>query len=120
MKKPKKCGNCLDEEYRMVAEIMTLQSFRKRKSKVRVFEALEYFYGEVLNRLKDQNNQIDPDEFEEFMVQVLGDHLVSSLCASSDLKSLDQGYRRFDNCLRACLRTKLKTLGHFESVQKKR
>lgn len=104
----------------MAVEIVTLQSFRKRKSKVRVFEALEHFYREVLNRLEDQNNQIDPDEFEEFMVQVLGDHLVSTLSTSGDLKSLDQGYRRFDDRLRECLRTKLKTLAHFESVQKKR
>ncbi|WP_373531165.1 hypothetical protein [Vampirovibrio sp.] len=104
----------------MVATVVNLQSVRQRKSKVRVFEALEHFYGEILNRLEDQNKQIDPQEFEEFMVQVLGDHLVSNLSSSGDLTSLDENYRRFDDRLRACLRTKLKTLGHFEKVQKKR
>lgn len=104
----------------MVATLVNINSFRKRKSKARVFEALEQFYLEVLGRLEDQNKRIDPEEFEEFMVQVLGDHLVSTLDSSKELDSLDQGYRRFDDRLRACLRTKLKTLGHFERVQKKR
>lgn len=104
----------------MTAKLVNMTAFRKKKSKVRVFEALEQFYQEVLIRLEDQHQQIDPDEFEEFMVQVLGDHLVDGLESSQQLEQLDQNYRRFDERLRACLRTKLKTLSHFEKVQKKR
>lgn len=103
----------------MVAKLVNMTTFRKKKSKARVFEALEQFYREVLIRLEDQHQQIDPDEFEAFMVQVLGDHLVDGLASSRDMEQLDQNYRRFDERLRACLRTKLKTLGHFEKVQGK-
>ncbi len=104
----------------MSAQLVQLDRFRKQKSKARVFEALEQFYQEVLIRLEDQNHQIAPEEFEEFMVQVLGDHLVGRLESSRQTDSLDHHYKRFDERLKACLKTKLKTLSHFEQLQRKR
>lgn len=104
----------------MVANLVSMNMFRKRKSKARVFEALEQFHREVLIRLEDQNQQIDPEEFEEFMVQILGDHLVGNLDSAKQTALLEREYQRFDERLRACLRTKLKTLGHFEKVQRNR
>lgn len=104
----------------MTAKLVNLTVFRKKKSNERVFEALERFYQEVLIRLEDQHQNINPNEFEEFMAQVLGDHLVDGLKTGQQMEQLNQNYRRFDERLRMCLQTKLKTLSHFEKVQKKR
>lgn len=104
----------------MAANMVNINAYRKRKSKARVFEALEQFHQEVLIRLENQNHQIDPEEFEEFMVQVLGDHLIGNLESTRQVELLNQQYKRFDNRLKACLKTKLKTLGHFEKIQRKK
>lgn len=105
----------------MSARIADLNVFRKRKSMQRVFEALErfeHFQKEVLVPLEGntENASLNPEELEEFMLQVLGDHLVSRMESVKEIQVLDENYRRFDGRLRRCLQTKLKSLARFENM----
>lgn len=96
-----------------------LDLYRRRKARMRVFAALERLYLEVLTHLADDERRISPAEFEEFMVQVLGDHLVGDLDETMDLQRLDQNYRCFDARLRRCLQVKLMSLKHFERARRR-
>lgn len=102
----------------MSASVTDLTVYRKRRSKDRVFEALEQFHQEILLPLQQENAQLAPDEYEEFIVQLLGDHLVGLLESVNDMHILDERYRHFDGRLRKCLQTKLKSLAVFESVKR--
>jgi hypothetical protein len=102
----------------MSNRVIDLNSYRKRRSKDRVFEALEQFQQEILLPLEEEQGALRPEEFEEFIVQLLGDHLVGQLESMGDIQRLDEQYRHFDGRLRKCLQTKLKSLAIFESVKK--
>jgi hypothetical protein len=113
---PSRLADAREETSIMTSRLANLNTYRRRKANARVFEALEQLYVEVLSRLEDENEQINPEEFEEFMVQVLGDHLVGNLTSGQDFRTLDENYRRFDTRLRNCLQTKMKTLQRFETI----
>jgi ABC-type sulfate/molybdate transport systems ATPase subunit len=98
----------------MNSSLVALDAFRKRKMRLRVFLALEALYTEVLERLADERNEIHPEELEEFMLQVLADHLTGSLKSPDEVALLDENYRRFDERLRRCLQTRLRSLKHFQ------
>lgn len=99
--------------------LIDLNTFRKRKSRTRVFEALDRFHQEILLPMEQEGLDITPEELEEFLVQVLGDHLVGKLNSARDFHVLDENYHRFDSHLRKCLQAKLRSLAHFESVKRK-
>lgn len=99
----------------MAANLIDMNIYRKRKSKSRVVEALELFHRDVLMPFENEEQPISAEEFEEFMVQVLGDHLVGRLESASEIQALDENYQRFDGRLKKCLQTKLKTLARFEN-----
>jgi hypothetical protein len=101
----------------MSNRVIDLNTYRKRKSKDRVVEALEQFQQEVLLPLKESQAPLRPEEWEEFIVQILGDHLVGQLASLRDIQALDEHYRHFDGRLRKCLQTKLKSLAIFESAK---
>ncbi len=105
----------------MFARVADLRAYRKQKSMQRVLEALEQFeqfQKAVLIPLEGHAGKasFSPDELEEFMLQVLGDHLVGRLESVQEIQALDENYRRFDGRLRRCLQTKLKSLARFESI----
>lgn len=102
----------------MSTKLAQLSDYRKRKTKARVFEALEELHAEVLTRLEDDRYQVSPEEFEEFIVQVLADHLTGLIDSSQDQDQLNNHYRRFDAKLRKCMQVKLRSLRHFESMQR--
>jgi hypothetical protein len=102
----------------MSANVINISSYRKRKSKDRVFEALEQFHQEVLLPLQHEKAPLNPEEYEEFIVQLLGDHLVGLLESVQDMRILDERYRHFDGRLRRCLQTKLKSLAIFENAKR--
>lgn len=103
----------------MAAKLANLNDYRKIKTRARVFEALEVLYMEVLTRLENEKGEIEHEELEEFLIQVLGDHLVGDLDSMQDMHQLDENYRRFDARLRKTLQTKMKSLRHFESMRKR-
>lgn len=98
--------------------VVNLNAYRKRKSKARVIEALEQFQQDVLLPLEAEQGPLRPEEFEEFIVQLLGDHLVDRLESLGDIQRLDEHYRHFDGRLRKCLDTKLKSLARFEELKR--
>lgn len=97
---------------------VNLDRYRKKKSKERILAALEAMYFDILAHLEDEKGQIHPDEMEEFLVQVLVDHLTGNLENCSDYAALDHHYRRFDHRLRAGLHTRLKSMRHFQNLKK--
>lgn len=94
-----------------------LNAFRKRKSNARVFQALEALYAEVLDQLRDERNEIHPEELEEFLIQVLVDHMTGHLESTADIAHLNDHYRRFDTRLRRCLHTRIQSLQRFQSLK---
>jgi DNA-directed RNA polymerase alpha subunit len=100
----------------MSSKLAQLNDYRKTKTRARVFNALDHLYWEVLTRLEDEAGRIDPEEMEEFLVQVLGDHLVGDLESMREVNQLDENYRRFDSRLRKCLHHKILSLGRFEGI----
>ena len=105
-----------EKERMMAANLIDLNGYRKRKSKSRVLEALEQFHRDVLMPFEQDVQPISSEAFEEFMVQVLGDHLVGRLDSAQEVQALDENYQRFDVRLKKCLQTKLKTLARFERL----
>jgi len=97
--------------------LIEMQSFRKRKSRSRLIEALERFYTEVLLPENADGLLSVADEYEEFTADILADHIVGQLGSSKDITAMDQQYRRFDQRLRTALQRKMKTLAHFEGMQ---
>lgn len=101
----------------MVANMpINIQSYRKRKSRSRLLQALEYFYTEILQPDNEDAILSDADELEEFLAEVLADQLVGRLSSSKDIRGMDQQYRQFDQRLRRALQVKMKALSHFESM----
>lgn len=98
----------------MTATVVNLESFRKRKSHQRVFLALECLYEDALQYLANDEGMIDPNDWEAFMVQMLGEYLSSSHPESTEEEPVNtvlilDNYRRFDAHLRSCLHQKLNT-----------
>lgn len=103
----------------MVATLVKLSVFRRRKVRERVFDALEQFYQNVTLPLEDRHREIDSDALESLLVQVLGEHWVDGLDSSRQPELLEERYERFSRRLKAGLKLKLKTLRRFESLQPK-
>lgn len=104
----------------MSAMPIDFAAYRKRKNKSRVFEALEQFQQDVLIPLETEksDSKVIPDEIEEFIVQVLGDQMVSKLGSANETRTLKANYKRFASRLKKCLQTKLNTLRRFEGFEK--
>jgi|GEM_PF-5261744 len=94
------------------------QTFRKRKSRSRLLEALERFFTDVLIPNNDESLLADAEEFEEFIAEVLGEHIIGKIRSSKDIRGMDQEYRQFDQRLRHTLQLKIKTLARFEGMNR--
>lgn len=101
----------------MVATLVKLSVFRRRKVRERVLDALEQFYQNVTLPLADHNQEIDSDALEGLLVHVLGEHWVDGLDSSRQPELLEERYQRFSRRLKAGLKLKLKTLRRFEALQ---
>jgi hypothetical protein len=101
----------------MVATLVKLSVFRRRKVRERVLDALEQFYQNVTLPLEDRNREIDSDALESLLVQVLGEHWVDGLDSSRQRDLLEERCERFSRRLKAGLKLKLKTLRRFETLQ---
>lgn len=95
----------------MSSQPTNINQYRKSKSRARVLDALEHFQTQAVTYLADEHNSLDLEAFEEFMAQVLGDHLTrqSSAEASDQQNDLAANYRRFNTRLKKRLQTKMKT-----------
>lgn len=93
-----------------------LCAYRKQKSRQRVFNALEELSAEAFQHLAHERSSIDAREFEEFLLQVLGDYLVDGAQPNPNVQQIYDRYERFDARLRQCLQFKLNTLRRFESI----
>jgi hypothetical protein len=99
------------------SSLIEMQSYRKRKSRSRLIEALDRFYTEVLLPANQENLLAHADEYEEFTAEILAEHLTEKLQSARDIRGLDQQYRQFDQRLRQALQRKFKSLALFESMQ---
>jgi hypothetical protein len=115
----------------MSSQAININQYRKSKSRARVLEALAHFQSESLTHLTDENNSLDLEAFEEFMAQVLGDHLAGQLAderkplAGSQSKAsgvaagvaagVAESYRRFNSRLKKRLQAKLKSRQLFDA-----
>ena len=100
----------------MSANPINLESFRTRRSRARVMDAIDKLYEETKFCLADDEGVISPQDREEFLLQVLVDHL-SANAEDLGVGALDEDYRRFDGQLRHRLQTRLRTLKHFANVR---
>lgn len=96
-----------------------MSRYRKRKSRSRLFELLERFQLEVLLPNSTEPSPTDNEDMEEFLSQVLADHLIDKLHSSKDIRGMDQQYRHFDQRLRTALQTKLRSLARFEGMTRR-
>jgi hypothetical protein len=105
----------------MASQPINIQQFRKVKSRARVLDALEHFQAEALTHLTDENNVLDLEAFEEFMAQVLGDHLTGQMNAemgyAAGQPKVAENYRRFSTRLKKRLQSKMKAQQYFEPLQ---
>jgi hypothetical protein len=96
--------------------LVSITGFRKRKSRSRLLEALEKFQKDVLLPGSQDPSPWDNEDMEEFLSQVLGDHLIGKLHSSQDVRGMAHEYRQFAQRLRRAMQTKLKSLARFESM----
>jgi hypothetical protein len=105
----------------MMNTVANLTSARKKKTNRRVFQALECMYAEALRYLADSNGNIDPADWEAFLIQVLGEYLTNTptpqFSQTTAVPQVLANYQRFDNSLRHCLHQKLRSLHHFERIR---
>jgi len=105
----------------MMTTVVNLNTARKKKTNRRIFQALECMYAEALQHLADSEGNIDPADWEAFMIQMLGEHLTSNPEPQADqaveTPQVLENYRRFNDNLRLCLDQKIKSLHHFERIR---
>lgn len=106
----------------MTTTVVNLHTVRKQKTNRRIFQALECMYAEALHHLADSEGNINPADWEAFMIQMLGEYLTSDPESQPDTQPATtpqvlENYRRFDANLRHCLHQKIKSLHHFERIR---
>lgn len=105
----------------MINTVANFKTARKRRTNQRVFQALECMYVQALQHLADREGNIDPADWEAFMIQVLGEYLThvpdQQTSQPTATPQVLANYQRFDNGLRHCLHQKIRSLHHFERLR---
>lgn len=105
----------------MMTTVVPFASHRKKRTNRRVFQALECMYAEALRHLAGSDGNIDPADWEAFLIQMLGEHLTGNTGFPQEqplaMPQVLDNYRRFDDNLRSCLHQKLRSLHHFERIR---
>ena len=96
--------------------MIDFQTFRKRKSRSRLLEAFERFFSDVLLPNSEESLLSEAEEIEEFIAEVLGDHLIGKIRSSKDIRGMEQEARKFDQRLEHTLQLKMKSLARFEGM----
>lgn len=84
-------------------DLIKLSDYQDRRHRRRVQNALDMLYLEVLDRLREDEEQIDPEALEEFFVSVIADHLMSNFATIHDLDKLADRYNTFESHLRQAI-----------------
>jgi hypothetical protein len=98
-------------------QLLDITRYRKRKSHGRIMELMERFFTDVTMPKAEEPVLQDADELEEFMAQVLADHLIGKLNSSNDATGLKAQFRQFNQRLKRGLQIKMRTRARFEALQ---